>query len=191
MSATTTPPTKKTPRRRVAKLRPYRSPAVPPTGSVMAKRTAAVVLEVLSGGRSTTEAGEALGIALNRYYVLEARGIQGLVRALEPRPKGKQKTVEVSLREARAEVRRLQHEVARLQALLRTSQRTLGIKAVRPTGKRSKLETSTGQKKVTRRRRTVRRAAQMIERLRTPSAADAAATSPEASSCRPDAPPQV
>jgi len=133
-----------------------------------AKKTAAVMLEVLSGQRDTTSASEALGIAMSRYYVLEARAVAGLVKALEPRPKGKQNSPEVALREARAEVVQLQRDVARGQALLRVSQRSLGVKvSSKKPRKGSKLGASTksGTKKK-RRRRTVRRAAQVIARLR-------------------------
>ena len=142
-----------------------------------AKQTAAVVLEVLCGQRDTTSASEALGISLSRYYLLEARGVEGLIKALEPRPKGKQKSPAVALREALAEVVQLQRDVARSQALLRVSQRSLGVKvASKPPRKGSKLGTSTksGTKKK-RRRRTVRRAAQVIARLRSESEAAPAA----------------
>jgi hypothetical protein len=138
-----------------------------PNGSEGAKKTAAVVLEVLSGVRDTASAGAALGVSLSRYYVLEGRAVQGLVRALEPRPKGKQKSPEKSLEEAQREVVRLQRELATVQALLRVSQRSLGIKAASKPERRSKLGTSTEKlSKRKRRRRTVRRAAQVIERLR-------------------------
>lgn len=182
-----------------------------------AKKTAAVVLEVLCGQRDTTSASEALGISLSRYYLLEGRAVEGLIKALEPRPRGKQKSPAVALREALSEVAQLQRDVARGQALLRVSQRSLGVKvASKPARKGSKLGTSTksGTKKK-RRRRTVRRAAQVIARLRSESEAAPAApgvpapgepdngrpqterpgapvvASQEAESCGPDARPKV
>jgi hypothetical protein len=156
----------------------------------LATRTAAVILEVLSGVRDTGEASQALGVSLSRYYVLEVRAIQGLVRSLEPRPKGKQQSPEVALRESRQEVARLAREVARTQALLRVSQRTLGLKPGRAPEKRSKLGTSSSKSKVRRRRRTVRRAAQAIARLRSTASGDAPRETPrEAERCQPDVPP--
>jgi len=189
MSTTASPSAEKTP---VRKRRMRRSPSstAPPTGSPVATKTAAVILEVLSGVRDTGAASEALAVSLSRYYVLEARAIQGLVTALEPRPKGKQQSPEVALRESRQEVERLTREVARTQALLRVSQRTLGVKPVRGPEKRSKLGTSSSTSKIRRRRRTVRRAAQAIARLRSTASGEAPRETPrEAEGCQPDVPP--
>jgi len=166
-----------------------------------AKKTAAVVLEVLAGQRDTGSASVELGVSLSRYYVLEARGVEGLVKALEPRPKGKQKSLQVELREARAEVVQLQREVARSQSLLRVSQRGLGVKTpAQPERKGSKLGASSKTGKKKRRRRMVPRAAQVIARLRRepdngkPQAAEPGASamaSQEADSCGPDAHPKA
>jgi hypothetical protein len=181
MSAPASTSAEKTPVRK-RRARRYPSRTAPPTGSRVATKTAAVILEVLSS--------QALGVALSRYYVLEARAIQGLVTALEPRPKGKQQSPEAALRQSRQEVARLAREVARTQALLRVSQRTLGVKPVRAPEKRSKLGTSSSKSKVRRRRRTVRRAAQAIARLRSTASGDAPRETPrEAERCQPDVPP--
>ncbi|MHC4717798.1 MAG: hypothetical protein ACYS5V_12570 [Planctomycetota bacterium] len=189
MSAPASTSAEKTPVRK-RRARRYPSRTAPPTGSRVATKTAAVILEVLSGVRDTGEASQALGVALSRYYVLEARAIQGLVTALEPRPKGKQQSPEAALRQSRQEVARLAREVARTQALLRVSQRTLGVKPVRAPEKRSKLGTSSSKSKVRRRRRTVRRAAQAIARLRSTASGDAPRETPrEAERCQPDVPP--
>ena len=71
--------------------------AKPLEGDETAKKTAAMILEVLAGLRSTTEAAQALEISSMRYYVLERRAMEGMVQALQPRPKGKQKRPENTL----------------------------------------------------------------------------------------------
>ena len=102
-------------------------------GSYDAKRTAAAILEVLAGARSPTEAGEALGVSANRYYQLEARAIQGLIGACEPRSKGKVVSPQKQLVKLRHEADKLRNEAARFQALARASQKTIGLAAPKPT----------------------------------------------------------
>lgn len=108
-------------------------------GSREAKRLAAVVLEVLSGLRDTREGSTAMGVALPRYYQLETRALQGLITALEPRPKGRQRTADDRLRALEQEHRRVRRELVRHQALLRSAQRSLGIAAVTTQAKGSKI----------------------------------------------------
>jgi hypothetical protein len=86
-----------------------------------------MILEVLAGLRSTTEAAEALEISSMRYYVLERRAMEGMVQALQPRPKGKQKRPENTLEALRRDKVRLEREVGRLQALVRAAQRTMKL----------------------------------------------------------------
>src|SRR5437660_12671441 len=71
------------------KMPPVKSPA-DVKGSAEAKKTAAVILEVLAGLRQTQDAAEALEISAGRYYAVEARAVQGLVAACEPRRPGYQ-----------------------------------------------------------------------------------------------------
>lgn len=108
-------------------------------GTQEANRLAVVILEVLAGGRTPSEAATALAISVPRYYQLEIRALEGLVAALEPRPKGKQPCLQrrlVQLQKALDEARR---ECARQQALVRAAQRSLGIKApATPTAKNAK-----------------------------------------------------
>ena len=96
-------------------------------GSLEAKRMAAIILEVMAGLRRTEDAAETLKIALPRYYLLETRALQGLVAALEPRAKGRQRRPEAEISALRKERDQLQREVHRSQALVRASQRALGI----------------------------------------------------------------
>jgi len=101
----------------------------PPAATVspMAKQRAAVILEVLAGSRTPLQAAQALAVSLPRYYMLETRAVQGLLGACEPAPRGPaadQRRVQQALR---AECERWQRECARQQALLRATQRALGL----------------------------------------------------------------
>jgi hypothetical protein len=101
--------------------------AEPVAGSKDAKRMAALILETLAGLRSAPEASEAMGIALARYYVLEARALEAIIQAMEPRPRGRPRTPEAELERLRADVSRLEREVLRYQTLHRISQRAIGV----------------------------------------------------------------
>ncbi len=110
-------------------------------GSPEARRLAAVLLEVLAGFRTPTDAAALLGVSLPRYYALETRALQGFVGACEPRPRGPRASPEREAARLRAEVERLQRSCTRNQALLRLSQRAIGVsppppKAAKASGKR-------------------------------------------------------
>src|SRR5262245_363708 len=96
-----------------------------------AKRQAAAVLEVLAGIRTPAQAATALEVSQARYYLLERRALEGLLQACEPRPKGRQRRSN-DLPRLQAENERLQREVARQQALVRVSQRSIGLAAPAP-----------------------------------------------------------
>ena len=132
------------------------------TGSRAAKRQAAVILEVLSGLRDTRDGSTALGVSVNRYYQLETRGLQGLITALEPRPKGRQQSAESRLAVVERERGRLKQELGRYQALLRSAQRSLGLASLPRQTKRGKL----GGKDKPRRRRAVKRGLRAVAALR-------------------------
>ena len=97
-----------------------------------AKRLAAAILEVLAGGRTPTEAAAALGISPPRYYLLEERALKGLVAACRRRPRGRVKTSEWEAEKLRGEVKRLERECGRWQALVRAAHRTVGLAAPAP-----------------------------------------------------------
>ena len=121
------------------------------SGSPEAKRTAAVILEVLAGLRLTSEAALALEISEGCYYAFEARALQGLVAACEPRsPGGHGPSPEQELETLKKEKARLEREHARLAALVRATQRTVGLAA--PPAEQT---LATGQKRK-KRRATVR-----------------------------------
>lgn len=134
------------------KSKPKTGPAAV-TGSRKARQQAAIVLEVLSGLRSPSDAASAMGVAVNRYYQLETRAMQGVVDALEPRPRGRQKSPEDEINELKQQNEKLKQEVSKSNALLRSTQRSLGVPAPK---KKSKTVTTSKGKKRRRRKPTVR-----------------------------------
>jgi len=96
-----------------------------------AQQFAAVILEVLAGVRTPTDAATELKVPLPRYYLWEQRALEGLVRACEPRPKGKAASERHQIAVLEKEVGRLRQDCARQQALVRASHRTIGL-AVSP-----------------------------------------------------------
>jgi hypothetical protein len=130
-------------------------------GSPEAKRMAAIILEVMAGLRRTEDASEAMKIALPRYYILETRALQGLISALEPRQKGRQRRPEDEIAGLRKDNERLQREINRTQALVRASQRALGISQAPKDDDKRKLP-GTGRRK----RRATVRAVRTVRALR-------------------------
>ena len=129
-------------------------------GSVEAKKTAAVVLEVLGGVRQTRDAAAALGVSDARYYAVEARAIQGLVSACEPKKPGYQGPSSThELAKLRQEKVQLERQCARLSALVRATQRTVGVA---PPPEKQALKNGKQRKK----RRPVVRALVAAEALR-------------------------
>jgi len=94
-----------------------------------ARRRAAAVLEVLAGVRLPSQAAEALGVSLPRYYQMEERAVGGLVAACEPAGRGPRPNAERRVAALEREVARLQRESGRHQALARVAQRSLGLAA--------------------------------------------------------------
>jgi hypothetical protein len=132
----------------------------PDGASREARRLAAVILEVLAGMRTPTEAAQAVSVSVPRYYALEQRAIAGLVAACEPRGRGPTKSPKRQIAELEREVQRLRQQSDRHLALARAAQRSVGLAAPpRPTaggkdkpGRKSK---SSGRKR-SRRRPTIR-----------------------------------
>ena len=96
-------------------------------GSREAKRTAAMILEVLAGVRKPSDAASVLATSVPRYYMLEQQALRGLVVACEPRPRGPVRSPEREVERLRRQVRQLEGEVLRHQALVRASQRMVGL----------------------------------------------------------------
>ena len=98
------------------------------SGGYDARKTAALVLEVLSGELNPSEAAEILQVSLPRYYQIEKRALEGLIRACEaPAHKGRQKSEALRIKELQQELSIQQREVRRVQALLRAGQKASGI----------------------------------------------------------------
>lgn len=112
-----------------------KAPVVKPQASPLAatpseaQRLAAAILEVLAGVRAPA-AAELLGISLPRYYQLEARALEGLVAALAPRPKGKQPSLENRVKQLEKELEVARRACARQEALVRLTQRSVGLAAL-------------------------------------------------------------
>jgi len=99
----------------------------PEPGSPAGRKTAAAILEVLGGERSPTEAAEALGVSLPRYYAIETRALAGFLAGCEPPSLGRRVAPEREVERLRRENERLTRDVARQQALARTASRAAGL----------------------------------------------------------------
>jgi hypothetical protein len=152
--------------------RPRHSVPLASGSSREAKRLAAVILEVFAGVRTLPQAAEALEMSLTRYYYLEARAMQGLLKACEPRPRGPQANPQRELAAIRRENERLRQDLGRQQSLVRTAQRTIGLNPPPPPPKPA---TKASGKK-SRKRKPVVRALSLATRLQQE------ATEPEAPS---------
>lgn len=97
-----------------------------------AQRLAAVILECLAGVRAPPAAAEILQVSLPRYYQLEARALEGLVAALGPRPRGKQPSLENRVKQLEKELEIARRACARQEALVRVTQRSLGLNTKPP-----------------------------------------------------------
>ena len=143
-----------------------------PNIGLEARRAAALILEVLAGVRTPAGAATALGIRLPRYYLLEQRAIQGLIAACQPRPVGRTVSTDRRLARLERELAVSQRELARQQALARTTQRALGLAppAATCSSASSKAQQAPGAAKRRRRKPCVRalRAARLLQGDSTP-----------------------
>jgi len=139
-----------------------------------AQRVATAILEVLAGVRTPTEAADAVSLSLPRYYLWEQRALEGLVRACEPRPVGQVMGQRHQIAVLEKEVARLRQDCARQQALVRASQRTIGLAAsgppvtkpaAKPVGKATAKVAGTVTNKAKRKRRPVARALKAVAAL--------------------------
>lgn len=135
-------------------------------GSSEANRLAVAILEVLAGLRTPADAAVALGISLPRYYQLEIRALEGLISACEPRPLGKQPTLQGKITRLEQELTQVRHECARQQALVRVAQRSVGLKAAREPAQSGAKKASSSTRRKGRKRRPTVRALKAAEALR-------------------------
>ena len=127
--------------------KPEERPAVPPAkpkqkpkpvglgtlkGSPEARRQAALILEVLGGLRGPGDAAKAMGVALPRYYVLETRALQALIKAMEPLPRGPGRNPDAEIAALQTALARQKQELVRSQSLQRAMRSAIGISLAQP-----------------------------------------------------------
>jgi len=115
--------------------------------SQTARQRASVILEVLAGAMTPTGAAKVLGCSSARYYGIEAKALDGMLSACEPRPVGYQRTPEREIAALKKENAKLERECARYQSLSRAAQRAAGLskakveRARKSAGKRKRKPT--------------------------------------------------
>lgn len=98
--------------------------------SAPARHRAAVILEVLAGIVGPTEASQALQVSVQHYYLLERRALRGLLQGCEPPPKGPRGPgLEQQLAALKRELEECRRECLRQAALVRITQRAVGLHA--------------------------------------------------------------
>lgn len=140
--------------------RPRYKGSLGPDSTRDAKRLAAAILEVFAGLRTPEQAAAALGMSLARYYQVEARAMRGMLKACEPKPRGRQANPAREIVIIRRENERLRRDLGRQQSLVRVAQRTIGLNPPPPPKPAPK---SSGKKQ--RKRKPVVRALTMAARL--------------------------
>jgi hypothetical protein len=118
--------------------------------SATARTTATVLFEVWAGVRTTNEAARLIGISAAGFYHLETRAVNAIIATCEPRERGPEpgaKAVQ-DVDRLQRENRRLGNDLARLQALVRSTQRLTGVA---PSKAPATVITRTGQKRKARR----------------------------------------
>jgi hypothetical protein len=120
-------------------------------GSAGSRRVAAAVLEVLGGVLTPRQAAGALAVGLPRYYHLERQALEGLLRGCEPKAKGRRERTPLAREERLTrEVKRLERDLLRYQALVRAAQRSAGIMPPKAQPARRKRRTPVRALKVVR-----------------------------------------
>jgi transposase len=134
------------------------------SATLLAAQRAAAILDVLAGQRTTTEAAAALEISVNHYYLLERRALEGLMAACEPQEKGpKGPILENQLQRLEQQLQQSRRECMRQAALVRATQRAVGLPAAEVKKPRRKKKTGGLSRK---KRRPTVRALKAAQRLR-------------------------
>lgn len=124
--------------------------------SPAANRRAAAILEVLGGVRTPSEAAAALNISVTHYYLLERKALRGLVVACEMPPKGTRVPgVEQQLAALQRQLQKCHAQCLRQTALVRATQRAIGLAPIPPVDVGKGKGTAHGNRK-RRQRPTVR-----------------------------------
>ena len=96
--------------------------------SAVASQRAAAILEVLAGERTPRQAAEVLAMSLPYFYLLERKALHGLLQACQPQPKGPPApSPERKLEALELELARCRRECQRQEALVRATQRAVGL----------------------------------------------------------------
>ncbi|MCC6151772.1 MAG: hypothetical protein IT461_16095 [Planctomycetes bacterium] len=101
-------------------------------GTPEARRQAALILEVLGGLRGPSDAAKAMGVALPRYYMLETRALQALIKAMEPLPRGPRRNPDAEIAALQKQLTRQKQELVRGQSLQRAMRSAMGIPVAPP-----------------------------------------------------------
>jgi hypothetical protein len=126
-----------------------------------------------------------LGISLPRYYQLEARALEGLVAALAPRPMGKQPSLENRVKQLEKDLETARRACARQEALVRLTQRSVGLAALAKPNSPTPAATTSGKGRKT--RKPMVRALKAAQTLRAQASA-AETGNPPPTSLQPTAP---
>ena len=102
-----------------------------PANSRESRQRVSVILEVLAGTMTPTSAAKVLGCSPARYYGIEAKALEGMLAACEPRPVGYVRTPERELEALKKQHAKLERECARYQSLSRAAQRAAGLSAAK------------------------------------------------------------
>lgn len=101
--------------------------------SERARQVAALVLDVLGGNRTPADAAQAMGLSVARFYVIEQRAVLGLVAACDTQsPRGPSPDLHQQIQRLEMENRRLNQALLRQQAIVRSTQRGLGLASPKP-----------------------------------------------------------
>jgi hypothetical protein len=93
-------------------------------------RRAAVILEVLAGERTAQQGAEVLKISIQQYYLLERKALGSLAAACQGESRQKRPSqMEKELALLEQEVARCRRECLRQAALVRATQRAVGLPA--------------------------------------------------------------
>jgi hypothetical protein len=121
------------------------------------KRRAAVVLEVLAGMRTPSEAASVLGLSVSYYYLLERKALQGLMKGCQPQPKGSAGPgLEREMARLQKELDKSRQECLRQASLVRASERAMGLPGIAKPAGPGKGNSARQGKKAKRRRPSIR-----------------------------------
>jgi len=126
----TTAKTRRPRPKRAVKGKPAAAGSLGQGVSALASQRAAAILEVLAGERTPRQAAAVLSMSLPYFYLLERKALQGLLKACEPQPKGPPASgPERKLAALEQELARCRRECQRQEALVRATQRAIGLPA--------------------------------------------------------------